>query len=355
MAGWIAKREGQPKPWLARYRMPGGRTISKAFELRREANAWLAEQRVAHQDGGEIDRAPPAGTFGAHAAGWLADRGDLRQSTRDKYESYLGSQLGPLADRPVASITTEDVRGVIRNLKRDYAPDTVRTAVNLLGSVLEDAGVNVMPPREERRRLLPRVGPQRHPDSRFLTRDEFDRLAAVMPDEYRAAVYLGAFAGLRWGEVAALSPRDVSGGVLRVGYTLVQPRKGAPYRSLPKTDAARRTVALGALAGLLAAHIDAYATAEWVFPSAEGGPLRASNWRRRVWVPATIAAGLAPPPLRFHDLRHTHAAWLIAQGEPVLVIQRRLGHASPAVTLGIYGDLMPGVDEVAAERLTADL
>jgi integrase len=56
-------------------------------------------------------------------------------------------------------------------------------------------------------------------------------------------------------------------------------------------------------------------------------------------------------PVRFHDLRHTHAAILIAQGEHPKVIQHRLGHSSIKVTLDTYGHLFEGLDEAAAERL----
>lgn len=55
--------------------------------------------------------------------------------------------------------------------------------------------------------------------------------------------------------------------------------------------------------------------------------------------------------MRFHDLRHTHAAMLIAQGEHPKVIQNRLGHSSIKVTLDTYGHLFEGLDVAAAERL----
>jgi hypothetical protein len=76
-------------------------------------------------------------------------------------------------------------------------------------------------------------------------------------------------------------------------------RLGTP----PKTDAGVRTVTLSAfLVRELAFHLDRWAEAGpggLVFPAPEGGPLRRSNFRRRVWVPATEAVGL--DGLRFHD------------------------------------------------------
>ena len=68
------------------------------------------------------------------------------------------------------------------------------------------------------------------------------------------------------------------------------------------------------------------------------------TWRQAV-------AGSVGQPCRLHDLRHTHAAWLIALGEHPKTIQQRLGHGSITVTLDRYGHLMEGLDEDAADRL----
>jgi integrase len=58
-------------------------------------------------------------------------------------------------------------------------------------------------------------------------------------------------------------------------------------------------------------------------------------------------------PCRFHDLRHSHAALLIADGSHPKVIQARLGHSSIRTTLDTYGHLFEGLDEAAADRLDA--
>jgi integrase len=80
-----------------------------------------------------------------------------------------------------------------------------------------------------------------------------------------------------------------------------------------------------------------------------GGPVRRSNFRRRVWLPAVQAS--VGEPMRFHDLRYTHVAMLIAQGEHPKTIQARLGHRSISTTLDTYGHLFEGLDEAAADRL----
>jgi integrase len=86
-----------------------------------------------------------------------------------------------------------------------------------------------------------------------------------------------------------------------------------------------------------------------VFTAARGGPLRRTSFRRREWLPAVEAS--VGMPCRFHDLRHSHAALLIANGAHPKVIQARLGHSSIKTTLDTYGHLFEGLDEAAAERL----
>ena len=56
------------------------------------------------------------------------------------------------------------------------------------------------------------------------------------------------------------------------------------------------------------------------------------------------------PRIRFHDLRHTHASLLVADGVAIKVVSERLGHAHPAFTMHTYQHLLPGMSAAAAER-----
>ncbi len=161
-----------------------------------------------------------------------------------------------------------------------------------------------------------------------------------------------AYTGLRLGELAGLGKQhiDFFRGQLRVERTLTE-TAGELQFSDPKTRASLRTVRLPAfLLESLSEHLITYpGEGDLVFTTPRGGPLRQTNFRRRVWKPA-IARSVGEP-CRIHDLRHTHAALLIAQGEHPKVIQSRLGHASISTTLDTYGHLFDGLDEAAATRL----
>lgn len=119
-----------------------------------------------------------------------------------------------------------------------------------------------------------------------------------------------------------------------------------------KTAAARRVVALpGFVVEALARHLEGRPDdpEALVFADGRGGPVRRTNWRRRVWAPATKAAGLEG--LRPHDLRHFAATVAVAAGAHPRALQARLGHSTSRVTLDVYASVLPGLDEELAERL----
>lgn len=64
---------------------------------------------------------------------------------------------------------------------------------------------------------------------------------------------------------------------------------------------------------------------------------------------------LGLPRIRLHDLRHSSASLLIADGAHPKVVQRLLRHARSGVTLDLYAHLFPGTGRTEAERVAAAL
>ena len=56
-------------------------------------------------------------------------------------------------------------------------------------------------------------------------------------------------------------------------------------------------------------------------------------------------------PIRVHDIRHSHVAYLIYQGVEPLIIKERLGHKDIQMTLNTYGHLYPSQQKKVAEML----
>src|SRR5437773_1169102 len=170
----------------------------------------------------------------------------------------------------------------------------------------------------------------------------------------RLAVLVGAYGGLRMGELAGLRRWRVD--LLRCEVRVAEIAVGVKGELIfgpPKTNRSFRTIRLPRFVSeSLEEHLRLYTKGEGsdlVFTSPDGGPLRASNFRRRVWNPAVKAADLAP--LRPHDLRHTAIAVWIANGANVKHVAMMAGHASAAFTLDRYGHLFPDHEDELMKRL----
>ena len=76
---------------------------------------------------------------------------------------------------------------------------------------------------------------------------------------------------------------------------------------------------------------------------------RVSTGPRSWFKTALVTTGL--PPMTMHDLRHTAVSLAISSGANVKAVQRMLGHASAAMTLGVYADLFDDDLDAVAKRL----
>jgi integrase len=354
MAGWIVHRPDRPKPYLARFQPRGGRAVSRSFKSRRDAEHWLKVQAVDKRRGEWVDPRRGDITLTEWSEGWLAGR-RVRPTTAARDKSYVGSLILPtLGKRPLNRLTPDELRRWLANLEASgKAPATIQKAWQILSQMVSQAVDDGRLARSPlpRRPNLPKA---QRDDMKVLTPDQVHQLADAIDARYRVMVLVAAYTGLRWGETAGLrlSDVDILRRTINVGGTLTEVA-GVVRRGPPKTKRSSRKLTISkTLAQELGEHVGLFADPDgWIFSAPNGGPIRATNWRRRVWAPAVRAVDLEP--LRFHDLRHTHASMLIAQGEHPKVIAERLGHSSITVTLDVYGHLMPGIDDLVAERLDA--
>jgi integrase len=219
---------------------------------------------------------------------------------------------------------------------------------------------------------LPEIEPLR---PHIVTADELHRLVDGLGGvgAFGPMAFLGTIDGLRWGEVAALrvGRLDFEASTVAVAETVVRGRGGANGFGQPKSAAGRRVLAVPVdLMVMLVEHMDKRGlsksdTDALLFAAPEGGALRYSNWLRRIWYPATIAAGLGEmvedevtgrPRYRglgFHDLRRANATGLVAEGVDIKTAQAMLGHSNPQLTLDLYAQSVASLGERAAEAMAA--
>jgi len=232
---------------------------------------------------------------------------------------------------------------------RPLAPSTVRRVFTILDQLFDravDLGCISSSPTE--RAKLPRVT---RLEMRFLAPVELEELANTIDSRCRTMVFTVAWPTLRIGEATGLRRSDIDlvAGTPCVANNAVEVA-GKLYEGPPKTSAGRRTMSLpSSEVADLADHLDYHAGDKYVFPSPDGSPLHAEDWRTSLWRPAVSEAGLAP--LLPHDLKDTGVAFLAAAGVDPGEIARRAGHASVAFTYDGYEHLLPEIDKQGGAKL----
>ena len=367
----------------ANWRDPSGRQRAKTFRTKTEARRFLAEIETAQTRGLYVD--PHAGRvlFADHAASWMASR-NVEATTTAREVSVMRTHVTPQwGTWMLSSIDHGSIQKWVTDLSRAHGHSTVSESYRLVSAVLKSAQRNKLiayNPAEDVR--MPRRRRQ-DTDERIISREDFHNLLIpALPEKYRGLVATAGGCGLRWGEAIGLclDALDLEKRQLRVIRTITEVSGNTMFKPFPKSVAGRRTIPLSSqLVSDLRRHLRSYPVGEGdlVFPNSVGKPLRRTLFRARVWRPALVRAGLlgeltrveentframwrdrdgveqraefsherdavahlakhAGDGLRFHDLRHSYATWLVDDGVPVNMVQRVMGHEKSSTTLDLY-------------------
>jgi integrase len=238
------------------------------------------------------------------------------------------------------------VRGWTSKLRDEGRADSYVYALHSrLSQLFSDAVHDGIVPRNPcSRRTSPGTGKQR---PYVATSHQVWALYDAVPAPVRPAILLGAHAGLRLAEAAALRPEDID--FIR---GVISPAIQWPSDPL-KSDTSRTPIPIPIELTLeLAAAVQRGCGSTIV--TGEDGRSIAGPWviERAVREAREKVKGL-PAEFRFHDLRHYFASLLIASGLDVKVVQARLRHASAKTTLDTYGHLWPDKDESSRAAVAA--
>jgi integrase len=258
-------------------------------------------------------------------------------------------------------------------------PRTVNDYVDLLSKMIEAAINDYF---MDRNPIMNRSGRGRaiEPDDFdqrevWLTVGEVDELAQAFVElgrtapRYEALPQFKAHTGVRWGELVVVRNRDIIEhpysdgiyeGVARLRIERAWSRKQGQIVG-PKTKAGKRDIALDeATFEMLQRHRATFTDRRdpdaLIFTSAggsrgSGGMLQEANFRR-IWERAIELLGWTErwpewDGLKRHDLRHTHATWLMVMDDPRrsdLHIAARMGHQDASTTKKIYAHIARGRD-----------
>ncbi|WP_156754316.1 tyrosine-type recombinase/integrase [Actinokineospora pegani] len=286
---------------------------------------------------------------------------DVSESSWAKYDSHLRNHILPrFGDTPLNQISRIVVKGWVKKLRRGLADNTVADIVTLFSMILGEAVDEGLIGANPCRKLRARTGDQ--PERPHATTIQVRTIAAqTVRAQDEILIYTAAYTGMRWGEIAGLQwPNvDLDNAKLRIhpDHGALHEVNGRVYLGPPKTAASVRIIDLApCTVAMLTLLRDSQPDEQRaVFTGADGGWHRRSNFRRRVWLPATQGhrtRGWVPviPAMHFHDLRHTHKTWMIEDDTPDVLQHRRLGHRQHGIS-GVYSH----TTQVMADNLLAAL
>jgi len=304
--------------------------------------------------------------FKEFAESYIAARRSIRGSTSSAYASMIRKHLVPFFGKlKLQEIRLNNVDRFVTETAPKVSVKTLRNCVTLLrvmlasqkgssairqGYIRFDPLMGVELPSVEERDIVPPSV-----DSVWKLIDTAGEMRSIG----YGMIYLGAFTGLRRGEILALSFDDVDWfrnelvvnksvarfpatdgvhkWVWRIGPTKSKRsnrRVGLPPNVLQLLSSLKR----------MSANRDGL-----IFADSKGNFIEPDYFDDHVFSPIRVKAGL--PEIRFHDLRHFFASMLIAQGEGPKYISDQLGHASIQITFDTYGHLFPQAKAEASAKL----
>lgn len=380
--------------WVADYRdQHGKRRVEKpqgSFEnlaQERIAAQELLTKRLAEVSRGDCVASRARLTFDEVCERYLESKVNIRASTMRSYSGLIACYLGPyFGSWKVHTITASDIerfraelaRGVppaiasaIERRRRNANPKwsqarikqsvarrkpgtrTINKTLTLLTMIFNYAArhrwVDHNPAEYVEKLKDAAAFDQRPVDENVLAPDEVRRLVAATDEHFRLLVQTAVFTGMRQGELLGLQWGDVDWNSRQIHVRRAW--KDGEFTQ-PKTRNSQRRVDVP---DFLLHELKKWrlrcpkGELDLMFPNGAGNPETHANVLQRGFYPALRRAGLRK--IRFHDLRHTFASLLLANGEDVVRVSRLLGHASPHITLAVYSHMLPKEHYGSTDRL----
>jgi len=332
------------------------------FKKKKDAEAALLQILKELEEGEFIE--PSNQTFSSYIDEWFQHYVKRVKETTALSRKYTVDRHllreNPFRNKPLSKITTKDI-DVLYNLKLEegYSTNTVRKIHQMLYQALEQA----------LKWNLIKTNPVSKTDPPSIkTKDikiwSFDEIHAFLDESKKSRHFimflLAIYTGMRKGEILGLmwSDIDFEKKVIRVqrsvalitgsGYVFISPKTKKSIRQVQISDF---------LIEELLAHKkfqeewkkrsgEQYQDLDLVISTETGTIQDPRNILREM---AKICKDANVTPIRFHDMRHTHASILISEGVDIVKVASRLGHTNPKTTLEIYAHLMPNEDNEVAD------
>lgn len=316
--------------------------MKRGFKLQREAKEW--ERNFLEKQSGSPDM-----TFQALYDRYLEDiRSRLKESTIYSITHYMENRVLPyFKDKPINEISPADIRQWQNGLINDGLKPTTQHTINAKLNTVLNYAVNYCGLQRNPCSVTGSIGEQNAGEMDFWTLEEFQTfIHGIENPMYHVLFSILYYAGLRCGEVLALTPADIDfeKKTIRVAKTYHRFHR-KDVITTPKTKNSIRTVPIP---NFLCDQIRDYMKriyglreSDRLLPVVDGAVRKAfKRW--------CIKSGVKQ--IRVHDLRHSHVSLLIDMGFPAILIAKRIGDTVEMIN-STYGHLYPNRHEEVADRL----
>lgn len=338
------------------------RKKQRGFKTKKDAEKALALIEAEVFKGTYFE--PSSIYFKDHLYEWFkVKKNSINIQTAQVYENYMNNRIIPvLGHVQLSQLTPMLLQNYVNDLKEEeLASSTIKKIYNIIKGSLDYAvNMELLPSNPAKKIQLPKD------KKKEMTVWDIDEIKAFLKvasrDRLYPAFHLAITTGMRRGEILGLRWKDVDldKGILYVRQTLS--KDGKKFLSGAKTDSSVRSIKLSnETIAVLRKHKARvareklqlgpdYVDYDLVICTSKGTPVNPENLKRTF---ERLIKEAEVPKIRFHDLRHTHATMLLAQGVHAKVISERLGHSNIKTTLDIYSHVLPNMQEEAANQIDA--
>ena len=269
--------------------------------------------------------------------------------------------LPKFGNMEISKISPIDIQSFINQLAEDgYSTETIIKIHNVVRNSLEHAcDLGLIKSNSAIKIKLPKRAKKAKIE--VWNKNEVNIfLRTAKDDRYFILFHLAITTGMRQGELLGLRWKDVDleKGILKIAQTLSH--DGKEFLEGAKTKSSIRTIPIpDTTKKMLNKHKISiskekmelgsdYSDFDLVICTKLGTPLNPANVRRTF---SRLIKLSGVKSIRFHDLRHTHATFLLSEGVNVKVISERLGHSNTKITLDTYSHILPTMQQDAINKL----
>ncbi|QEA51400.1 site-specific integrase [Leuconostoc lactis] len=303
----------------------------KTFNTKREATEWAVKAENSKLDGYNI--AGSKQTLPEYFLEWyeLYRKPNIRESTQIRYISEYNRVKKLFNGIRLEQLTTPLLQKKVDEYGKTVSSNTVNKFWDVVKSSLRDAQIDGLIMRDIWSRVKPHSTNQ-GTDKGVLSARNFAKLQKYLYENINAPSDLGILialeTGARLGEIAALTQTDID---FKTNTISVSKSYSVAVQKVTETknvQSHRLISVTQQLVDIIKVHLDYL-------------PLYSHYYNRQFSRRLNdILIKLEIPKIRFHDLRHSHASFLLYNDLSIDYVSKRLGHKNTRITLDVYAHML---------------